>query len=163
MRRLLQIYSAVADRHQRSGSTPDAAMARRLPISVEEARRIRSQREFDHRIVAARHGFTGADAYYEQASVGPLLGRLRVPTLLVAATGDPIVPAPSLEPFLESAPERLEVRWVRGGHVAFPRRLSLGEPGPVGLEVQVLSWCSRRGRDAGSWTAPGCYTPPAIS
>lgn len=128
--RLLEIYAEVAAR-------------RDVPVPVAEARRIRRQRDFDDRIVAPRHGFDGVDDYYSRASVGPRLKQLRVPALIVAAQDDPLVPAASLRPFLEPPPAGVAVRWVRGGHVGFPTGLDLGEPGPKGLEAQVVSWLLR--------------------
>jgi predicted alpha/beta-fold hydrolase len=114
-----------------------------VPIPLSEARRIRSQREFDDRIVAVRHGFAGVEDYYRRASVGPLLDRLRVPALMVVAEDDPIVPAASLRRYLDPPPPALTPRWTKGGHVAFPARLDLGEPAPPGLESQVVSWLRR--------------------
>jgi hypothetical protein len=37
----------------------------------------------------------------------------------------------------------LTTRWAKGGHVAFPARLDLGEAAPRGLESQVVSWLRR--------------------
>lgn len=127
---LKEIYAAVAER-------------RPVPVPLAEARRIRSQREFDHRIVAPRHGFDGVDDYYERASVGPRLAASTVPSLLVVARHDPLVPAASLAPFLAGLPECVEARFVEGGHVGFPRRLDLGEDAAPGLEPQVAAWLAR--------------------
>ncbi len=127
LRRLMEIYSAVA-------------AERAVPVPLDEARRIRLQREFDDRIVAPRHGFAGVDEYHQHASVGPRLDRLKRPTLLVASPQDPIVPAHTLEPFLDPMPPALTMRWASGGHVGFPGGLDLGQPGPRGLEAQVISW-----------------------
>ncbi len=134
LRRLMEIYSAIA-------------AEREVPIPVEEARRIRLQREFDDRIVAPHHGFSGVDEYYGHASVGPHLERLKVPALLVAAPQDPIVPAETLEPFLDPMPSSLTLHWASGGHVGFPKALDLGQPGQRGLEAQVISWLLDSGRD----------------
>ena len=134
---LLEIYGAVAAR-------------RPVPVSLAEARRIRNFRDWDTRVVAARHGFRDADDYYDRMSVGPRLPRLGVPALLVASEDDPMVPAGAIRPVIEGYGGRalpLDVRWVpSGGHMAFPRRLDLGL-GPVpsgagGLEAQVVSWIS---------------------
>lgn len=132
LQRLVEIYDAVAAR-------------RPVPVPPAEARRIRRQREFDHRIVAARHGFDGVDDYYRRASVGPRLAEAMVPTLLVVARQDPMVPVASLEPHLARASEAVEVRRVDGGHLGFASDLDLGEPGPPGLESQVIAWLARRG------------------
>lgn len=132
---LLEIYAPVAAR-------------RPVPIPLEEARRIRTFRDWDTRVVAARHGFRDADDYYARMSVGPRLPDLAVPALLVAAEDDPMVPAGAIRPVLASHAGRdlaLDVRWVpSGGHMAFSRRLDLGlgtAPGEApGVEAQVLSW-----------------------
>ncbi len=123
-----------------------AAIARRgrgaLPVS--ETARIRTIREWDERVVAPRFGFRDAHDYYETSSVGPVLRGLRVPALLVASEGDPMVRPETVRPSLTGAPGLLDTRWVnRGGHVGFPGRLDLGEDGPPGLEAQALSWLMR--------------------
>ncbi len=134
---LVEIYGAVAAR-------------RPVPLPLAEARRIRTFRDWDTRVVAARHGFRDADDYYERMSVGPRLERLGVPALLVAAEDDPMVPAGAIRPVLEGYGDRalpLDVRWVpSGGHMAFPRRLDLGlgraPSGAGGLEAQIVAWMS---------------------
>ncbi len=113
------IYAAVAAR-------------RPMPFPVEQALRIRTIREWDDRIVAPRHGFTDAGDYYARASVAPRLSALRVPALLIAAEGDPMVPARAVRTALADHTSPLQVRWLdRGGHVYFP-----------GSEVdaQVIDW-----------------------
>lgn len=137
---LCEIYAAVARR-------------RPVPVPVDEARRIRTQREFDDRIVAPRHGFDGVEDYYRRASVGPRLARLRVPSLIVSSLEDPLVPSASLEPYLGAAPDTVEVHWVEGGHVGFPGGLDLGREVASGLEPQVVAWLEERlasGGDGGS-------------
>ena len=117
------------------------AARRNLPVTGAEARTIATMREWDTRILAPRHGFASAEDYYERASVGPRLQRLRVPAVLVAAEHDPMVPAWSLRSWLAAAPPTLTVHWVgRGGHVGFPPDLDLGYVAALGLEPQALSW-----------------------
>lgn len=131
---LRSIYAAVAARRP-PGAVPLA------PLTSEEAARIRTLREWDDRIVAPRHGFTGASDYYTRASVAPRLANLRVPALLVNSECDPMVPARAVRPVLESPVPGLTVRWIpRGGHVAFPRRLDAGLGEGIGLERQILGW-----------------------
>lgn len=129
---LMRSYAAVAAR-------------RPVPVALEEARKIRTFWEFDSRIVAPRHGFVDAGDYYRRASVGPRLGLLSRPALVVVSRQDPMVAAHTVAPSLERISSPLEVRWSdRGGHVGFPRDLDLGLPGPRGLEGQVLGWLVRQ-------------------
>ncbi len=119
----------------------EVAVRRPVPLPLGEARRIATIRDWDEHIVAPRFGFRGADHYYEESSVAPRLASLSVPSLVVAAEHDPMVPAHTLLPALEGARPPLEVRWIdRGGHVGFPARVDLGFPGPGGLEDQVVAW-----------------------
>ena len=126
----------------------EVAAKRDVPLSVEEADRIRTQWDFDDRIVAPRWGFAGADDYYRRMSVGPDLDHLRVPALLVMAAEDPMVPAASLMPFVTPAPPPAREVWRTGGHVGFPADLDLDQPGPLGLAPQALSWLAKGSRRA---------------
>jgi hypothetical protein len=134
LRGLLEIYEEVATR--RSVPTP-------LPV----AREIATMREWDARTVVPRFGFTSADDYYTSMSVGPRLGELAVPALIVAAEHDPMVPAPTVRPALERPPPQATVRWLdRGGHVGFPRRalLDLDRPASGDLYDQLIGWLADR-------------------
>ena len=92
-------------------------------ISASERAAIANARtvyEFDDRYVAPRHGFEGADHYYDECRAGRFLDAIRTPTLIVHARNDPWIPAdaylardwsgnPKLTPLLPRA----------GGHVGF--------------------------------------------
>jgi len=135
-------------RHVLSGLKQSyAAIARRrpVPVALASARRIRRIMEWDELVVAPRHAFSSARQYYREASVGPLLERLAVPSLLVASRHDPMVLERTLRPALERIPDTLEVRWLeRGGHVGFPGDSDLGEAAPPGMEHQVVAWLARQ-------------------
>lgn len=89
-------------------------------IDIEAVRRSRTFEQFDTHATAALHGFRDAWDYWERVSCGPLLERIRRPTLLIAAQDDPFNPASSL-------PRRAAARspWLfplftsAGGHVGF--------------------------------------------
>jgi len=120
-----------------------AAAAARGRVKVPPAlvARARSCRERDSLTVVARFGFRSAEDYYERESVAPRLHRLQIPSLVVASRHDPLVPADTVIPALADASRALSAKWVEaGGHVYFPRTLSLGQPGPLGLEPQVINW-----------------------
>lgn len=111
-----------------------AAVARHrsVPTPMSIVRRIRTIREWDRQTVVPRHGFFGVDDYYARTSVGPRLGALTIPALLILGRDDPMVPPWTLEPSLASAPSCVEARWVDGGHVGFP-------PGSE-VEARVMEW-----------------------
>lgn len=123
----------------------EVAARRSVPISVEEAARVRTVRGWDELIVSKHHGFQNAADYYAQTSAAPRLGRVRVPTLYVGALFDPMVPHHTVEPALRGVPSSIDVRMSdRGGHVGFPASLDLGIHAPRGLEPQVLAWLTSR-------------------
>ena len=108
--------------------------------------RIRTILEWDERVVAPRHGFTGADDYYARASVAPHLSRLTVPALLVNSTRDPMVPAATIRPSLAAPLPRLTAHLLdAGGHVGFPLGFDAGLGGGTGIEAQILAWLRRQG------------------
>ncbi len=112
---------------------------RPLPMGLERALAIRHCRRWDAEIISPRFGFRDADAYYRQASVAPRMADIALPSLLVAARGDPMVLPSSITPSL--ARGRIEAIWLdRAGHVGFPPDTSLGRQAPLGLEPQALAW-----------------------
>lgn len=87
--------------------------------------RLRTIRAYDGHVIAPMHGFASADDYYERASAGPVIERIRLPTLLVHAEDDPMVPADTVRKWLTGAPPALEQAWShRGGHVGWFRGMS---------------------------------------
>lgn len=80
----------------------------------------RSVWDYDEVFIAPRHGFAGAEDYYERCKPLRFMGGIRVPTLVIAALDDPWIPgalysgydwagSPSLTPLLSR----------HGGHVGF--------------------------------------------
>lgn len=113
----------------------------RVTTAVERIMEVQSLREWDRLTVVPRFGFDDVDQYYETQSVGVRLSEMAVPTLIVASSEDPLVPAYSLRGPLSRAARTVEVRWVaRGGHVFFPPSTDLGLGGRPGLEHQIMSW-----------------------
>jgi predicted alpha/beta-fold hydrolase len=100
---------------------------------LAEVRAIRTIRRWDDLVVAPRYGFADAADYYQQVGVGPYLGGVRVPSLIMASAWDPMVPARTMRPWLERASRRVEVRWLeRAGHVGFPS--------DVAVMREVIEW-----------------------
>jgi predicted alpha/beta-fold hydrolase len=82
--------------------------------------RLRTVRDFDELYTAPHGGFADADDYYARSSALPLLPRIRVPTLIVHARDDPLVPCePLLRPGAAENPHVVRATPPHGGHVAF--------------------------------------------
>lgn len=88
-----------------------ANLMRRLPKPIRSSpERLRhfqrpwpkTLRELDDRITAPLSGFDGALDYYRQASADALVPSIRLPTLLLTARDDPIVPIDSFAPLAAS-------------------------------------------------------------
>ncbi|MFT7617673.1 MAG: putative alpha/beta-fold hydrolase [Planctomycetota bacterium] len=128
---LKEIYTLVAE----SGKP--------VPTPVEKVQAIDSFREWDEFTVVPRYGFDSVEHYYESQSVSGHLSKLRIPSLLIVAENDPMVPAWTIRPALEDAAPCLDVHWVeRGGHLGFPRKLNLGfgSDKDLGLTRQIFAW-----------------------
>ena len=131
-----EIYSRIAEHRG-----PDAPG---LPEPPAALRRVSTIREWDERVIAPRHGFSGADDYYARMSVAPRLPELRVPALLAPSAGDPMIPASIVRPVLErNRSPRLTVRWLdAGGHLGFPRGRDLAS--------EIVGWLVAAGEGRGS-------------
>ncbi len=122
----------------------EVAARREMPLTVAEVRRIRTLREWDRQTIVSRFGFDSPEDYYRKAGVAGRLDSLRVPALLVVAEDDPMLPREAVDRGLCGTEEQLSLRWVRrGGHLAFPAGLDLGEDAPTGLAGQVIGWLMR--------------------
>jgi predicted alpha/beta-fold hydrolase len=81
---------------------------------------VRSVRQFDELFTAPHFGFDGADDYYHRASAMRVIGRIRVPTLIITAEDDPFVPVdPFRDPRLTGNPHISLVVTRHGGHCGF--------------------------------------------
>ncbi len=87
---------------------------------VARVERIRTIYEFDDVVTAPHFGYGNAENYYRLASSGPLLREVRVPTLIVQAMDDPLIPfEPFLIPGIETNPALHLLATRRGGHAGF--------------------------------------------
>jgi len=97
----------------------------------------RTLREFDDLVTAPLHGFKNADDYWTRASSKPGLRNIRVPTLILNARNDPLVPASALPGAGEvSAAVTLE-QPEQGGHAGF---VTGPFPGTSWLPQRVLEF-----------------------
>ena len=102
--------------------------------------KIRSVREFDDAITAPSFGYRDAQEYYETASARKVVGRVRLPMLMITAQDDPFVP---YESFLAAlVTENPAIRFVapeHGGHCAFISRR--GGVERFWAEARVVEFC----------------------
>jgi uncharacterized protein len=94
----------------------------RRPDLFEKGREhgVRTVWEYDDRVTAPYSGYRDAAEYYARCSPGPLLTQIALPTLILAAQDDPIVPASSVAhwPLPVSGVVKRELP-PTGGHVGF--------------------------------------------
>ena len=80
----------------------------------------RTLRDFDELYTAPHGGFDGADDYYARASAVRGVHRINVPTLVIHAQDDPLVPfSPLSRPEVSDNPHISLAVPPHGGHVAF--------------------------------------------
>lgn len=81
---------------------------------------LRTFREFDSRYNTLWYGFPDADTFYHETSSGPLIHRIKVPTLFLSALNDPFLPD-SCYPHQQA--EQNKHVWLEtpnmGGHLGF--------------------------------------------
>jgi hypothetical protein len=82
--------------------------------------KVRTLREFDGLITAPNCGYRDAGDYYHRASCMRVAAQIRVPTLLITAKDDPVVPFdPFLDPLVVGNPNIRVVAPDHGGHCSF--------------------------------------------
>lgn len=120
---------------------PDGA-PRVTPAERAAIERARTLPEFDDAFTAPRNGWRDAQQYYEVNSALPYLPRIAVPTLVIHAVDDPMIP---VEPYRRVDWEALEraghVRRAitpHGGHVGFHER-GKSMPWYAGRSVRFLA------------------------
>jgi predicted alpha/beta-fold hydrolase len=108
-----------------------------LPFDPNELRRAATLREYDRQVIVPMHGFRDVRHYYESASAGPFLPRVRLPTLILHAEDDPIVPAETVAPSLLGLGRSITVvSTERGGHVGW--HATLREAAPTWAMARAL-------------------------
>lgn len=99
--------------------------------------RIRTITEFDDLITGPSFGFRDAIDYYRHQSAVRFLGGIRVPTQLIYALDDPIIPASMYgHPSIDANPHIRRFPTRHGGHVGFIAR----GPHRFWLDRAVLDW-----------------------
>lgn len=89
------------------------------PVDPAVLQEVRTMFEFDDKITAPLHGFTGVDHYYTASSSRQYLHTINVPTLILHAKDDPFMSVDVIPEQHELSPSiTLEVT-EHGGHVGF--------------------------------------------
>ncbi|QRR03472.1 YheT family hydrolase [Dyadobacter sandarakinus] len=94
-------------------------------IDVKAHKLVKTLYDFDHIYTAPIHGFDSADDYYEQCSSMHFLEPISVPTMIINAKNDPIVPFESLPLDVIRSHTKVQMLATRdGGHCGFrPARM----------------------------------------
>jgi predicted alpha/beta-fold hydrolase len=101
----------------------------------------RRLRDFDDLVTAPLSGFASADDYYTRTSPGPRLRDIRIPTLILAAEDDPIVPMRPLAHWPRS--DAVEVVMTpHGGHLGYIARAGL-DSDRRWMDWRVVEWVCR--------------------
>jgi uncharacterized protein len=125
------VQSLLRHVRQRTRLLPDALVR---PLDP----RPQTIREFDRRFTAPLSGFADVDDYYTRASSGPLLSKIAVPTLIVAAASDPIVPVAPFKRASYSPTTQLAITPC-GGHLGYVGARG-DDPDCRWLDWRVVEW-----------------------
>jgi predicted alpha/beta-fold hydrolase len=113
-----QIYHSYILGHMKREATATGA-----ELTGEERAAIlrsRSVWEYDEFFIGPRHGFAGAEDYYEKNRPMRFMPGIRIPTLLIAAADDPWIPVSTYRSFdWPSNPALTPLLSSGGGHVGF--------------------------------------------
>jgi predicted alpha/beta-fold hydrolase len=102
--------------------------------------------EFDNLFTAPLSGFADAHDYYTRASSGSVLRHITVPTLILSAANDPIIPLKPFETASYSPTTRLVITPC-GGHLGFLARRGI-DPDRRWLDWRVIEWIESQSRRA---------------
>jgi hypothetical protein len=104
---------------------------------------IRTIEQYDTRYIAPAFGFADVDDYYTRASALPVIGRIRIPTLIIHGADDPFIPIePLRDPSVRTNPYILMIETERGGHVAFLADEPRGDEDRFWAENRLVDFCT---------------------
>jgi predicted alpha/beta-fold hydrolase len=110
--------------------------------SIDDMARYRSLREWDEAITAPASGYHDAADYYYRTSALRVVAGIRVPTLIITAQDDPIVPFASFcDPGILENPFITLIATQYGGHCAFITRYAGDER--FWAEPRVVEFCKQ--------------------
>lgn len=105
---------------------------------VTDLKPARNLYDFDDRITARLAGYENAAHYYQSCSSAPLLEKIELPTLIVTAEDDPLIPFSMFRAAsFGSSTQVLSVK--TGGHLGFLGRDGV-DPDPFWLDWRIAEW-----------------------
>jgi len=99
---------------------------------------VRGLFEFDDRFTAPAAGYDGAMDYYARCSSAQYIPAIEVPTLILAAANDPLIPSESFESLTVPASVKLHLTRC-GGHLGFIGRRG-PDPDRRWMDWRVVDW-----------------------
>jgi predicted alpha/beta-fold hydrolase len=125
---------------------------------IDVSRAPRRLRDFDELVTAPLSGFASADDYYTRTSPGPRLRDIRMPTLILAAKDDPIVPMRSL-PSCPCSDAVQVVTTSHGGHLGYIARAGF-DSDRRWMDWRIVEWvCWTVTRSDGQPAVPPPHRP----
>jgi predicted alpha/beta-fold hydrolase len=118
------------------------------PPEVDLSRVPRDIRQLDEQVTAPFHGFPSVDAYYNHASAGPRLAQIAIPTQIIVAADDPVIPAAALKKYTLSSSIQVSLS-PGGGHLGFFGRQGV-DPDRRWLDWRVVEWVLAQSKNASS-------------
>ncbi len=111
---------------------------------IPDHRRPRSLRELDDQYVAPTWGFSGVADYYQQSGALPYLAHTALPTRVLAARDDPLVPVAQYDQNGWSTQVQLHLT-DHGGHLGFVGRRG-HDPDRRWMDWRVVQWVQEADR-----------------
>lgn len=102
----------------------------------------KSMLAFDNQFTAPLAGFESAEDYYSQCSPAEVLTEINVPTLIITAKDDPLVPITTYQDALENLADHDKVTLhltKHGGHLGFIGGPS-SDPDPRWSDWRIMDW-----------------------
>lgn len=116
---------------------------RRIIAPLRTARfRFRTIHEFNERFLTRVWGFGSAARYYALCSSAQFVSAIRLPTLVIAAADDPIVPISCFERVAFS-PSTQTIRTEHGGHMGYIGKAEPDKPDGRWMDWVAVDWVTR--------------------
>ena len=108
------------------------------------ARRPRRIIDFDELFTAPVGGFDSARQYYRACTAEPVIPRINVPTLILSAKNDPLIPPNTLEQLTRPGCVKLHIA-EGGGHLGYISRNGT-DPDRYWMDWRVIDWLTANER-----------------